>query len=61
MTADPLSRKAALDRVKDSGRRASLFGAKPESCPFRGASLNDKRDTWLAGLNEGKAERGRKV
>ena len=45
------------EQIKEMGRVAGRNGAKPESCPFRGASLHDKRDAWLAGLNEGRAER----
>lgn len=49
------------EKIAEMGRQAGRNGAKPEACPFRGASLHDKRDAWLAGLNEGKAERGRKA
>jgi len=45
------------EQAKELGRQAGRNGAKPEACPFKGASLHDKRDAWLAGLNEGKAER----
>lgn len=45
------------EQIKEMGRQAGRNGAKPEQCPFRGSSLHDKRDAWLAGLNVGKAER----
>lgn len=45
------------EQAKELGRMAGRNGAKPESCPFRGASLHDKRDAWEAGRIEGAAER----
>lgn len=45
------------ERAKELGRQAGRNGAKPEACPYKGASLHSQRDAWEDGRIEGAAER----
>lgn len=58
MTADPLSRDAALARCREAGREAGLFGAPAKSNPYTGkSSMRQEHDAWASGWQIGAAER----
>lgn len=60
MTADPLSRQAALDRCKEAGRQAGLWGSPSNANPYqRAPSMQDEASAWAAGWVEGASERKR--
>lgn len=60
MTADPLSREAALQRVKEAGRAAGVWGSPSNANPYqRAPSMQDEASAWAAGWMEGTAERKR--
>lgn len=61
MTADPLSREAALQRVHEAGRRSGLFGSPKDSDPYAAKpSMREESTHWAAGHAEGFAEWKRK-
>lgn len=61
MTADPLSRQAALDRCKEAGRKAGAWGGPKDANPYaRSPSMHAEAAAWLAGHSIGSAERKRK-
>lgn len=61
MTADPLSKEAAMQRVRDAGKNAALWGSKPEANPYsRSPSMHQEASQWAAGWVIGAAERKRK-
>lgn len=49
--------RADYEKCVELGRQAGRNGAKPEACPYKGASLHSQRDAWEAGRIEGAAER----
>lgn len=58
MDRDPLSRDAALERVKEAGRKAGLWGSPKDANPYlRAASMVDERSAWEAGRQIGAAAR----
>lgn len=60
MDRDPLSREAALERVKEAGRKAGAWGGPKDANPFgRSPSMHAEAAAWLAGHSEGAAERKR--
>lgn len=62
MDRDPLSREAALDRVKSAGIGAGKFGAPADKNPYaRAPSMTEERDAWEAGRIEGSSQRKRGV
>lgn len=61
MTADPLSRQAALDRCKEAGIGAGKWGTPADRNPYaRSPSMREESTAWLAGHAIGAAERKRK-
>lgn len=60
MTADPLSREGALQRTKEAGRKAGLWGSPREANHFaRSPSLHEEGAAWEAGRQIGAAEKKR--
>lgn len=58
MTADPLSREAALARGKEAGYKAGKWGSKPEHNPYyRKAAFREEEAAWESGRIEGAAAR----
>lgn len=58
MTADPLSREAALQRVHEAGKRSGLFGSPKEFNPYLNkSSFRQEEAAWEAGRIEGVATR----
>lgn len=58
MTADPLSRQAALDRCKVAGFGAGKWGSKKEANPYLNkAAFRQEEAAWEAGRIEGAAAR----
>lgn len=61
MQPDPMSREAALQRVKEAGRNAGAWGGPKEANPYgRSPSMHAESAAWLAGHAIGAAERKRK-
>lgn len=57
MTADPLSRQAALQRTFEAGKRSGAWGTQATVNPFIGKpSMREEHDAWAAGHNEGHAD-----
>lgn len=57
---DQLSREAALDRCKEAGRQAGLWGSPRDANPYlRAASMVDERSAWEAGRQIGAADKKR--
>lgn len=60
MTADPLSREAALQRVKSAGHAAGVWGAPSNANPYlSSSSMRDESAAWEAGRQVGAAEKKR--
>lgn len=58
MTADPLSREAALDRCKEAGIGAGKWGTPADRNPYKGkASMTDEFSAWESGRQIGAAAR----
>lgn len=51
--------KRAYERAKEQGRQARRNGQKADRNPYRGGSVHDLAQAWLAGWNEVNVERGR--
>lgn len=60
MTADPLSRDAALERVKEAGRKAADWGVPPDRNPYvMNPFMTEEAAMWGAGHAIGTAQRKR--
>lgn len=58
MNADPLSREAALERVKAAGIGAGKFGAPADANPYRNkGSFHEEAAAWESGRQIGAAAR----
>lgn len=51
--------KAEYERAKERGRQARRNGQKADRNPYRGGSVHELAQAWLAGWNEANAERMR--
>lgn len=51
--------KAEYERAKERGRQARRNGQKADRNPFRGGSVHELAQAWLAGWSEVNAERKR--
>lgn len=60
MTDAPLSRKAALERVKRAGVEAGKFGTPADRNPYKGkASMTGEFSVWESGRQIGAADKKR--
>lgn len=60
MDRDPLAREAALQRVKEAGRKAGAWGSPSNANPYqRAPSMQDEAGAWASGWIEGASERKR--